>query len=1634
MSINQTFTELVKNIIDKQAYQRILFKSKFIDDINFGKLNLLSSIGYNLIVVGNTNIEQPVNLSIEEIQYTSNFGDLMYYRNSHLEKHKNFVAIIPDSWVVLDSIQEAAFVVENLEFEMIKYFLKNGSIMLDDTDIDEVIKIFLEYGISYKNFSDLLNCTELIDVKRLTRSFDKFSFSETKKTLNKAHKLLEFSDTEFQQLQNSKNQIQSEILGNLRSDLISNFNPKHGFQHSVFESAVIKNVFEQLKNIEPIELIEDISKKIILYDLEPLDNLDINFIATQNTIGFEFTDSELTNSLQVFLNGKELTSINNHVRIELPQQSSISSLSFLHRNSQWKREIKIQTQFNGFKLRFYNGKKIISGKHTIEFDRQTYEVNKIDFNKDVKFDIISFSNLNIHTEFDSSVIYTKTHDLHKYSISGFNSNQLENLLLTIEESGTATTNLELKITPADVKSKIRNYTDEIEKWRIRQSGFTGEIRFQEDIDPLDEYWHHLINSQGIVCFLSLDELDQPVEFNKNVKYIKTESIDLGITETQYSLRLNNTETRTTELFNDFLIFRDKVLDPFRKSENFNKTRRDLLSLLNKIDKSDITGYANAYFELIRQSSQFCNIDTIYLLKPENASNRRLGQHNICGSILPFFHPVCIEYFYKYSLDVNDSHNPTLLKSKPKLINHYNGPENEIFTRVENNSHLYSIFISSINGNFRSNHQQIRDSIKKYNITTIEDNVVLGHSDILKALDSLFNYVPFKYSYNIAILGKSDFQIESIIGDYLNEITDLDNLDSIEIRVYDFRDDTSQIDEGYLGLYSLNSKYKLIWYTVKRTDTLPIELKFDLLLDLSLEMDMTPKMSLDSESNSISTDNILTSVCQTTFVQNNKFKTTYYSNFNSPAVKYFVNKSAAHHSFIREYYNSSSVQNSIYQSSKLIATTAQGYYHISNDPSNNMLLYELHMSNNDYQFGNKGDFYLTINENRIFEDRLHVAFESILNTIPNELETSSFLKELRDLNLFQFKFFLSSRNKTQGLIGEAWIYKNYYQALLKQYGNNFVMLPYDLIHDNLYSALNINGDLKDRHHPDFLCLSFSNGSLYVQFLEVKTYLNSPSPRFNDIFSAQILPVQTSILQWIKKTENSKSLMLAFKLQILQLFEISANNYGNKFQINNDDLNDWLNQENPSVNIKDPILFYISSSEEFEKWSFEKVPYINNHSYLLVKCTFSEINPSRMNTELDILFSKLSSESEIKTSKTLDQEGKYLLNESLKKAADPLKDYVDPTPPPQVPLTEITTVSSRNNPLDVDENVKAETKRKMALVAAKLRAFKINIYPKADSTVFGPSSIKCYFEMDPSVSINSIVNKDEDIAIALMLDRGQSVNVDHEKGLCTIEFPRADSDRVYFEINDLLHSFSRSQTELIIPFGIDSQGKTVTINFSSSQTPHLLIGGQTGSGKSIALKTILTAATRLYSSDELNLTLVDPKKVELITFADLPHLLNSEISPIIGSSSEETINYLKKAISIMEDRYSLFQQARVTNLSEFNLKTSNTLSRHLIVLDEYADIVSNEELRSELENLLEKLSQKARAAGIHLIITTQKPSAKVLSTVIRSNLPAQLALKVSRVEDSRVILGDNSGAQKLNGKGDALFNTGFGSPVRLQVANS
>jgi hypothetical protein len=1640
MDIKKTFIQLIEKTIKGQEYQRILFKSKFISEFDFGKDNFLSQLGFNFILISDKFINERVELEIKEIQYSSQFSDLMYYRNSTIEQYKKFIAIGPENWLVLDSIQEASHVVENLEFELIRTYLTHGQIALNEEDIKQILLIYQEYGISYVDFIELLNCEKISDIKRLSRSYSKFSFTDTQKVLNKALKLLEFNNEEFEHVINSKSQDESGILNDLRTELVSRYNPKYGFQHSVYENAAQNSIFENLMEIEKIELIEDLNKKIILYGLEPIDEIGTQFIAQSNSFSFEYTKFEMYELITASLNGEIISQLSNNSENKThPIGDGTNLLCFTHSTTNWKRELKILSDFSGVKFRFYNGKKIISGKHVVKFDNELFEVNKIDFNKDVYFEILAYRKLIVETEFESTISDQLKGDLWIHRISGFNSNQLENLIIKYSDEKSLNEKIEIKITPADLNLRIKSYSDEIEKWKFRQSGFTGEVRSVDNHDPFDYYWQNIINSNGKVCFLSLDEILMDDNHFVNDSIIRSNSVDLGIINTNYSINIENLTNEVKNIYLDYVEKRDIILAFFRKRPNFTEIRRELLSIISKIESIDIENYIQSYLLLIQNEPNFSNIDTIYLLKSEIDFGRRSGQHNICGSIIPFFHPVQIEYYYNYAKKLTDKESPSMIKCSPKIIDHYIGQEEEIFTRVENNSYIYSVYISSINGNFRTNNTVIRDAFRQFRLNTIEDSIVLGHNDIQKALDSLFNYIPFKYSYNIAILGKSEIPIEKLIGDYLTDINDLNNLESIEIRIYDFRNDINQLDENYLGLYSLNSKYKLVWFSVRKTDFLPDSLRFDLLLDLSLEMDMTPKFFPNNGADIISTDDIFMSISQVEYIQTNKFKSTFYTNYKSELVSYFVNKSETNHNFVREYYNSTSVQSRIYQASKLIATTKQGYNHISNDQTNNMLLYELHMSDNDYNFGNKGDFYLSINENKIFEDRLHVAFKSILDSVSNRLETTKFLGELRDLNLFQFKYFLSSRNKTQGLIGEAWIYKNLHRAFEKSFQTNFILLPYDLIHENMFKVLGVHGNLKDRHHPDFIRLSFRDKICDIQFIEVKTYLSNTAPNFTEIFHAQINPVQRAMNLWIQNAHESSNTRMAFKLQILQLFQIAAGNNGNKFEINNSHLNNWLNEVQLNAVILDPLIFYITASEEFEKWNFNKIEVAENLYYYVIKCMFSEINPLTMNNAIEHLFDDLTTDDKINQKIYLNDQR---IKSEVKYSADVKLGIASDIPQTKINNSAIETSNlSKEKPSDPkklmiinDEQTIADVKKKMFAVSNKLKAFKINIYPLFDKTVFGPSSVKCFFEMDASVSINSISNKDEDLAIALMLDRGQSVMVDHEKGFCTIEFPRPDSDRRYFEIEDILLNYQRSVSDLIIPFGIDSHGKVVEINFSSSQAPHLLIGGQTGSGKSIALKTILFAATKLFSSDELNLTLIDPKRVELIGFSDLPHVLSSKISSKIGNSTEHAIDYLKTAIAIMEERYSLFEIERVTNLAEYNSKTNQGLCRHLIVLDEYADIISKEELRNDLENLLEKLSQKARAAGIHLIITTQKPSAKVLSTVIRSNLPAQLALKVSRIEDSRIILGDNSGAQKLNGKGDALFNNGNGTPIRLQVANS
>lgn len=318
-------------------------------------------------------------------------------------------------------------------------------------------------------------------------------------------------------------------------------------------------------------------------------------------------------------------------------------------------------------------------------------------------------------------------------------------------------------------------------------------------------------------------------------------------------------------------------------------------------------------------------------------------------------------------------------------------------------------------------------------------------------------------------------------------------------------------------------------------------------------------------------------------------------------------------------------------------------------------------------------------------------------------------------------------------------------------------------------------------------------------------------------------------------------------------------------------------------------------------------------------------------------------------------------------------------------------------------------------------------KDQPIVEGPASILFKVRAGAGVDPRKLFEKAQSLKLRLELEQDQNISFDIDKGYVTIDVPKKPEHRYYVNAEDLWARWERPSNELSVPLGEDRYGELVIINFSSSNSPHLLVAGTTGSGKSEALNTMLFGLVRHYSPSELRLMLVDPKGTELISFERSPYLIGS-----IGWEDADALILLKNAVDEMQSRYEKFRQERCRSLAEFNaLKDSDErLPWWLIVLDEYADLTHDAQAKKEIEQELKRLAQKARAAGIHVIIATQKPSADVISTNLRSNLPSQLALRVKSGTESRVVL-DEAGAENLNGKGDGLLKAD-GKLRRVQCA--
>ncbi|HEY4578819.1 MAG TPA: DNA translocase FtsK, partial [Savagea sp.] len=263
---------------------------------------------------------------------------------------------------------------------------------------------------------------------------------------------------------------------------------------------------------------------------------------------------------------------------------------------------------------------------------------------------------------------------------------------------------------------------------------------------------------------------------------------------------------------------------------------------------------------------------------------------------------------------------------------------------------------------------------------------------------------------------------------------------------------------------------------------------------------------------------------------------------------------------------------------------------------------------------------------------------------------------------------------------------------------------------------------------------------------------------------------------------------------------------------------------------------------------------------------------------------------------------------------------------------------------------------------------------------------------------------------------------------IEIPNDSPRPVQISEIVLQPAFQESASPLEAVLGLDITGEAATIDLR--KMPHGLIAGATGSGKSVAINCLLTSILYKATPDEVNLLLIDPKMVELAPYNGIPHL----ISPVITDVKAATLA-LKWAVNEMEERYTLFAKSKVRNIEKYNeevekYQTGKKLPYLLIVIDELADLMMM--APQDVEVSISRIAQKARAAGIHLLIATQRPSVDVITGIIKANVPTRIAFAVSSQVDSRTIV-DQGGAEKLLGRGDMLYlGNGESSPVRLQGA--
>ncbi len=355
--------------------------------------------------------------------------------------------------------------------------------------------------------------------------------------------------------------------------------------------------------------------------------------------------------------------------------------------------------------------------------------------------------------------------------------------------------------------------------------------------------------------------------------------------------------------------------------------------------------------------------------------------------------------------------------------------------------------------------------------------------------------------------------------------------------------------------------------------------------------------------------------------------------------------------------------------------------------------------------------------------------------------------------------------------------------------------------------------------------------------------------------------------------------------------------------------------------------------------------------------------------------------------------------------------------RLPPIEILDMPRISDPASYQKDIMDQC----AVLEQTLADFKVRA--KVIAVTRGPSVTRFELEPAPGVKVSSVVNLADDIALRLAAPGVRIEAPIPGKSAIGIEAPNTKNDTVCFrEVVEGAGVRSASE-RLCIGLGKDISGNIISADLA--KMPHLLVAGSTGSGKSVCINTIIAGLLYRATPDEVKLILVDPKVVELSNYNGIPHLL----TPVV-TEPKKAASALHWAVAEMERRYKAFADSHVRDIKSYNAQAAEKMSYIVIIIDELADLMMVAKV--DVEDAILRLAQKARAAGIHLILATQRPSVDVITGIVKANIPSRIAFAVSSQTDSRTII-DMGGAEKLLGKGDMLFcPIGYSKPVRVQGA--